>query len=453
MKIKNIYILSICLLAMWSCDDRLNIEPAQSLPVDVAVGNEANIKAILVGAYAESGEDDTYGGQIQVMTDLLGATDQVSWQGTFVQPRQYFTKGILVDNLWTEQMWRNHYETINQVNLVIDNLSIISDAAEATRVEGEARFLRALSYFDLVRHFGLSWVAGGTNDTPERGVPLRLEGILDYTTADLSIARSTVADVYTQVITDLTAAMGMLPADNGDFADSFAAEALLARVYLQQGNYPGARDAAHNVITNSGHAMAASFAAAFNNETDGSEDVFTFKVTNQTGENDLTNYYAHESLGGRGGDIAVAAGYAARFDDAANDERASFTYVSDQNGLDLTSKYVNEFANIPMIRLAEMHLIRAEANFREGTSIGEAPLADINNNIRARLSAAPLAGPITLAMILNERQLELAFEGFLVHDMKRTGTAVGTIAADDLSLVSPIPQDELDTNPLIQPTH
>ncbi len=439
---KNIYILFAAVLVLWSCEDRLEIEPAQSISVEAALSSEANIKGILIGAYDELGQDDNWGGQMQVISDLMGATNQLTWQGTFIQPREYFQKSVLVSNTWTEQMWRNAYETINQVNLVVDNISAIEDPAEANRVEGEARFLRALAYFDLVRHFGAQWQAGGGNTGP--GVPLFTNGITDYS-GDLSIARSTIAEVYAQVIADLTAAMGLLSATNGEFADQYSAEALLARVYLQQGNYAGARDAANNVIANSGHALAGTFAGAFNNDSDGIEDVFAFQVTNQTGENDLVNYYADQPTGGRQGDIAVAAGYATLFDDPA-DVRASYTYVSVDNGLNLTLKYSNQFANISVIRLAEMYLIRAESNFREGSTTGDTPLNDINA-VRARSAVA--LGTVDLAAILNERQLELAFEGFLIHDLKRTGTAVGTIAADDPSLISPIPQDEMDTNPLM----
>lgn len=446
MNTKYIFILIFC-MALFGCEDRLNIEPAQSISVGAALSSEESIERILIGVYDEAGQDDLYGGELQVVTDLLGATDQVSWQGTFLAPREVFTKSILVTNGFVEDIWRNSYEVINQANLVIDNIDIVtsSDTRKNT-IEGEARFLRAMTYFELVRHFGDTYEAGQTNS--QLGVPLRLTGITDYS-ADLSMSRNTVEEVYTQIISDLTSAMTLLPDDNSYFADAAAAEALLARVYLQQGEYASARDAANNVITNSGHSMSATFADAFNHDSDGTEDIFSFQVTSQTGENDLVVYYAHEALGGRGGDIAIAAGYTGLFDAPADDERASFSYVSNENGLDLTSKYTNQFGNIAVIRLAEMHLIRAECNVRLGTTVGEAPLDDINNNIRAR-SGAPALGSIDLATILNERQLELAFEGFLIHDLKRTQTAVGTLSYDDGALVLPIPQDEMDTNPLME---
>ena len=130
-----------------------------------------------------------------------------------------------------------------------------------------------------------------------------------------------------------------------------------------------------------------------------------------------------------------------------NDVRASFNYVSAQNGETLTSKYTNQFGNVPVLRIGEMHLIRAESNFREGTAVGLPPLTEINA-LRGRSSAAPLM-TLTLDAFFNERRLELAFEGHLIHDYKRTGRPVGTIPANDNSLVFPIPQGELDTNPSI----
>ena len=428
-----------------SCEDELNIEPAQSISVETAVSTEENIANILIGAYDEAGQAATYGGRTHIIADLLGVNDQVSWSGTFLDPRQFFTKSILVDNGFVSAHWNNSYEVINQVNLVIDNLAIVtSSTAEKDRIEGEAKFLRALTYFDLVRLFGSAYQAGGGNT--QAGVPLHLNGIIDYS-GDLSIARSSVEEVYTQILSDLSDAIAKLPAANDEFADQYAARALQARVYFQQGNYAGARDAANDVLTSSGHSLATTYAGAFNNDSDGVEDIFAFQVTAQTGTNQLITFYASQANGGRQGDIAIEPAYLALFDDLANDARASFNYVSADNGLDLTSKYTNQFGNVPTLRIGEMHLIRAESNFREGTTVGLDPLVEINA-LRGRSGAAAL-GALTLDVLFNERQLELAFEGHLVHDHKRTGRPVGTIAATDNSLVLPIPQSELDTNSLI----
>lgn len=95
-----------------------------------------------------------------------------------------------------------------------------------------------------------------------------------------------------------------------------------------------------------------------------------------------------------------------------------------------------------------MYLIRAEANFRLGTEVGSTPLQDINK-IRARANANLYSAPLTLNQILLERELELAFEGFLIHDLKRTKRSVGSLAYDDNALVFPIPQREIDVNDLL----
>ena len=194
----------------------------------------------------------------------------------------------------------------------------------------------------------------------------------------------------------------------------------------------------------SGHSLSSNYAGAFNNDADTSEDVFSFQVTSQSGTNSLITYYADQPNGGRGGDIEIQDSYNISFDDA-NDERANFFYSSAQTGARLTSKYTNQFANIPLIRLAEMYLIRAEGNVANGTSDGDTPLNDLNA-LRARSGATLLTGPISKSTVLKERKLELAFEGFSIHDVIRNEGVVDGFLFNSNELVLPIPQSELDTN-------
>ena len=443
---KTIKYISVLVLffATVSCESELDLEPAQSISEDVAFSTETNVLNVLIGTYAEAGESATFGGTTQIIADLLGNTNQVNWGGTFIDPRQINLKNILVNNAFVRDVWGNSYEVINQANLVIDNLTIITSGAADT-AEGEAKFLRALMYFELVRHFGKPYQAGVNNVQP--AVPLRLTGITDYS-VDLSITRNSVEEVYNQIITDLNEAFSKLPETNDIFADKYAAKALLARVYFQQGNYAQARDAAHDVLTNSGHSLASTFSGAFNNDSDSIEDIFAFQVTSQGGNNDLITFYASQSNGGRQGDIDLQQGYFDLFDDPTGDVRHSFVYTSEDNGGILTSKYTNQYGNISVFRIAEMHLIRAESNFRENTDIGLTPLDEINT-LRARSLAAPLT-TVNLDVLFNERQLELAFEGHLIHDLKRTQKSVGSLSYDADKLVLPIPQAEMDTNTLIQ---
>lgn len=434
----KLILFSLLALFVISCENDLEIEPAQSISGDLAVTSESNIENILIGVYEESGQDESYGGELQLMADLLGAGNITNWAGTFIQPREIKNKSILPDNSFVTGYWNNAYEVINQANLVINNIAVVtSDADKKNRIEGEAKFLRALTYFDLVRHFS----------SGSKGVPLRTEGILDYS-VDLSIARSDASSIYSLILSDLESAVSLLPESNEFFADKAAAEALLARVYLHRGEYGAARDAANNVINNSGNSLASSFAAAFNNDADSPEDVFAFQVTSQTGGNQLITFYADEGNGGRGGDVPITDAYIELFDDTA-DERANFFYTSAQSGERLTSKYTNQFANISLIRLAEMYLIRAEGNVEMGTTVGDSPLNDLNA-LRARSGSTLLAGPVTKETVLKERVLELAFEGFSIHDVIRTQGSVDGFAYDAPELVMPIPLSEMDTNPLME---
>ena len=429
--------------AIISCESELELEPRQSIPASAALETEEGLLGMLIGTYAEAGSGTTYGGETQMTSDLLGTDDQVSWNGTFIGPRQFFTKSILIDNAFVRDTWTNHYQVINQANLVIDNQAVIENSSTRSQADGEAKFLRAISYFDLVKFFAQQYASGGNNT--QLGVPLRTVGKAQFTQADSQAERASVEDVYSLIINDLTDAYNQLPSSNGIFADKYAAQAMLARVYLQQGNYAAARDAADDVLQNSGHSLTSTFAGAFNNDTDSNEDLFALQVTTQDGTNAFITYYASQANGGRGFDIAVEQGYLDLFDDPNNDERASF--FTPNSGFLLTDKYTNQFANVSVLRIAEMHLIRAESNFRLNTAVGLDPLTEINA-LRGRSSASPLAA-LTLDLILNERQLELGFEGHLLYDFKRTNRNIGTLPSNAENLVAPIPQDETNVNLII----
>ena len=108
-------------------------------------------------------------------------------------------------------------------------------ADDKKRIEGEAKFLRALNYFELVRFFGKQYEAGKNNT--QLGVPIVLKTVTDFN-GDLSVARNTVEEVYTQVIKDLNESIANLPEENSFYADAYSAKALLSRVYLQKQDSP-----------------------------------------------------------------------------------------------------------------------------------------------------------------------------------------------------------------------
>ncbi|MCL1665038.1 RagB/SusD family nutrient uptake outer membrane protein [Elizabethkingia ursingii] len=441
--IKYIILGLFGLLFIISCNRELDINPEQSITTEKAVSTPENINNILIGAYANTGKSDLFGGNLQMYADLLGDSGYVSWFGTYPDLRTIYSKNIISDNVYVRDSWRTAYKVIFGTNLILDNLNIITIENDRKRIEGEAKFLRAINYFELVRYYGKAYIEGINNT--QLGIPLILSGKINYN-GNLSVPRSTVEEIYTQIIKDLTDAITVIPVNNSYYADVYSAKALLARVYLQKGDYKKARDMAHDIITNSGKSLMPNYKDIFNTSENTPEDLFAIQVTSQSGINDLITFYASEANGGRGGDIALKDDFLNLFE--ANDIRGSFYYLNPYDDK-LTSKYTNRFGNLHVIRLAEMYLIRAESNFRENTSLGVVPLDDINT-IRNRAKATILSS-VSLDDILMERRKELAFEGFLLHDIKRTKGSVGSLQWNSDKLVFPIPVREMQVNPkLIQ---
>lgn len=435
-------LFSFLAIGFIACDDNLDVEPEQNLSPEVATESPANIKTILNNIYGVARSGDSYAGGIGMASELLANAGDLQWNGTFVQPGEYNEKAILADNSFVRDIWLNAYEISNQANIVLDNLDVFDDEDDRATTEGEAKFLRGLAYFDLVRLFAKPYVAGQANT--QLAVPIILEPVLDASIITYP-ARNTVDEVYAQVLNDLTDAYEMLPSSNGYFADKYTAKALLARVYLQRGEFALARDAANEVIEESGASLTATFADAFNNAENSTEDLFAMQVTSQDASgNEWNLFWAGRDFGGRVGnpDVSILSNHYAKYDDP-DDDRANFFYTTSRGVA--TTKWKNQFGNVPLIRLAEMYLIRAETNQRLGTEVGATPLEDINT-LRERANAT-LFTAVTLEIILAERQRELAFEGHALFDAKRLGRNIGTIAFNADRLVLPVPLREMDANP------
>ncbi len=436
------FLLAIMLTSATACEKKLDINPTQSIDETQALNTSSDVEAALVGAYADLGDGDVYGGGIFLISELLANTNEFNFTGTFQGLTQIVNKQIPVDNDFVQATWLDAYQTINDVNNVLNALDVVTPSKK-NRVEGEAKFIRGSVYFDLVRLYAKAWNDGSpaAND----GVPLILTPTRAPLTETSQKARDKVADVYTQVIKDLTEAEELLPVTNSVFAAKYAAAAMLARVYLQQGDYVKAADAADRVIESNRYSLEDSYFDVFPynsdnpNEDIGSpgEYIFSMQVTSSQGVNDLNTYF---STSGRG-DIDINPEHLDLYE--PDDERLNLFY---SDGGIRTGKFDMVYGNVPVIRLAEMYLIRAEANFRLGTTVGDTPVADINK-IRQRVGLTPYtAGELTLDKILTERKLELAFEGAALHDIKRLQQSVGNLSWNSFKLVLPIPDREIKIN-------
>ncbi|RYY27491.1 MAG: RagB/SusD family nutrient uptake outer membrane protein [Chitinophagaceae bacterium] len=420
-----------------SCGKKLDVLPLANIAESEVFTNDANIKKALNGAYDAVSSASAYGGDIQLYSELLAsesANGELNWDGTYNQPREIFNKSMLTNNSYITATWAAAYRAINICNGIIANIDKVDDA-DRDRVQGEALFLRGSMYFELVKLFSKPFSAGGGN----LGVPLILEPTVGNVSEVNYSPRSTVQESYVQIITDLTTAKQLLPEENDFYATTFAAAAQLSRVYLQTAEYGKARDEADYVISNSDLELTSTYAAAFNNQENTSEDIFAIQVSSQDGSNEMFLFWSITSEGARNGDVDVLQKHMDLY--PAGDARYNLFYKD--GAVWRSGKWRTQYRNLPVIRLAEMYLTRAEGNARLGTEVGATPFDDVKK-IRDRAGVLTLPANATSASIVLERKLELAHEGQGIHDMKRLQQPVGNIAYDANRLVLPIPIREIN---------
>ncbi|QRR01935.1 RagB/SusD family nutrient uptake outer membrane protein [Dyadobacter sandarakinus] len=437
------------LLLTTACDSKLDVKPTQSIDESVALSTSRDVEVTLIGCYDGLQDSDVYGGGFQYSSELLGNSDELLFGGTFQNLLEMNNKQITTANVTALATWRDSYITINRCNNVLSALDIV-DEDKRQRIEGEAKFIRGSLFFDLVRLYAKTWGDGDNAANP--GIPLVLKPTRIITDAD-KVPRNSVAEVYAQVLSDLTEAKALLPEVNDvniNYANKYAAAAQLSRVYLMQSNFAASRDEANEVIESDKYKLAPTFSSLFytflrNGGANPAEYIFSMIVTQQDGVNDMNTFFGTQISGIPGtsgrGDIRIAARHRALYE--AGDERGAFFLTPTNNTF--TQKHLDTYGNVLQFRLAEMYLTRAESNFRLGTSVGATPLADINL-IRTR-AKLPAATTVTLASILKERHLELAFEGHMLHDLKRNKANVGSLPYNSPKLILPIPQREIDVNP------
>jgi starch-binding outer membrane protein, SusD/RagB family len=456
---KHLFLAFILAAAVTGCNDLLDLEPQASISDEIALSNPDNVETALVGGYASLGASNAYGGHYIFLTDIFAApTNEIFFNGTFTQPREVNAKSILIDNTYMSGYWATSYNIINRANNVLASLDVFGDdTARRTRVEAEARFLRGTAYYNLVVAFGKAYNDGNPQNNP--GVPL----ILTPTRAadeTLEVARSSVAEVYDLVLSDLSFAMDNLPPTNGFLANTYVASAMLARVYLSMGNFQQAGAHADWVIGSGNYALFDEITENYVRTENGSETIFAIQNTATTFSNDMAVFYAPTASFGRA-DVQVRDPHLDNYE--PGDARADL-FVDTARGR-MTLKYASldpsvdpRRRNISVLRLAEMMLIRAEVNVRLTGSgnpgIGDVTPEDDINPIRERVGLDP-HGSVTLEQVLQERRNELMFEGQLLNDLKRLEGFTIDLTDQQVPwnsdrMVFPIPEREMNVNPLLE---
>ncbi len=448
MKTLKIFIYAMILLICVSCEEALDLNPAQSLSTAEALVDIDGMRTALYGAYDGLQSVNYYGRNYLVIPEIQANLVYLSINNSNRFVNNYIYQWNSAEGTFTS-FWNLAYAVILRVNNVINNIDdLVGDAAVKNDIKAQALTIRALAHFDLVRLFAKQPTNG--NPASDLGVPIMLEAAISEP------ARNTVAEVYAQVLSDLNAARNLLPDKRLDRFSKDAVDALLARVNLYSGNWAAAESAANAVISSGRYTLARNVIEMF--EAPGSsEEIFTLRVlaSETNGADNMGGIYNPDVYG----DIRVASDLIEKYE--ADDTRLSHLYIHTNNQI-YQSKYLSQdgiagLHSPKILRLAEVLLIRAEARFRQGNTAGA--LNDIND-LRASRSASMLES-LSFSTILDERHRELAFEGHAWFDYIRNGIdivrkqcntgielALGncSLSANDVLTVMPIPRREMDVN-------
>lgn len=464
MKAFKILTLLIGIYITTSCENQLDVVPEDNVASNTVFSSLATINGSMVGVYSLNQSGDLNGNP-QLMGDFMA--DDVNFVGSFPSLQEIDQFQTLATNTSIDNIWFDGYQLIGAANNIIVNLPAVNpdDIVGLTeevkeQLVAEAKFLRGLTYFTLVNLFAQPYQeSSGSN----LGVPIVSTPFEGGDISEFQNTRATVNEVHDFIEQDLLDAIAILPSTNGVRATSGAAAALLARLYLYREQWSEAANLANDVISSGVYALATDY-DFYDDNPESSENIFVSVNTpsdgpqETTGSDEVYVTFYNPAPGGRG-DAPFSQDLLDAFAQEAGDRRFDelSQAATDAGGNDtfFTTKYpdiVNVASDGMILRITEMYLIRAEANFRESTSIGNSPLNDINL-LRNRAGLPDLL-TIGLDEILNERRKELCFEGHRRMDLLRNGRNLrpggGPESAPGANkVIFPIVDDEINNNPNI----
>lgn len=479
---QRIYLLLFITGSLTVSCNKLQEDPNSIITAPQFYKTESDARAAVAAVYSTlnsdpAGDFPMYGRNMNLLTGN-GSDDQVfSPSNTNPDVRALGTATYVATNDRVKKNWQQHYYGISRANVAIDNIpNIPIDTALRARLVREAKFIRALLYFNLVRFHG--------------DVPLILH---DPTTTDvnkLKVPRTSKDSVYQQIIADLADAVNLPRAYSGadkGRATSGAAHGLLAKVYVTRRRWTAALSELQQVINGGyGYDLFDNYLDAFQKATkNGKEHIFSVQFeTNLGAKNSIQNLSSGNfnsfNVAVYPGDIPADSTLYQLFDE--NDTRRSVTFFTQLFNA-ATGKVVNfgapRFAkfidyslspltnqaqsgiNNPVLRYADILLLYAETL----NEINGGPTADAYtaiNRVRSRAHVENLSPglnqPAFREAVFLERRKEFIQEGNRWFDLSRRG---GTYLYDALKKLPaktgaavkdtlyPIPQSERDLNPLL----
>lgn len=490
----KVFLLCTIGILLNSCD--LEVDPRQTTRTSEALNSLQGMEQALNSVYGRLRVLDHYGRDMFAKSDALSDVGYATGNSGRLVPEN--------DNLpnahFSSGFWQNSYAAISELNLILDQIDKgVSGASETdlARWEGEARFLRALYFFDLVKVYAYIPTAVYQDGVVDQGgIPMPLNAVFIADIAYLNeYPRATLAQNYSQIISDLNDAVGLL--QNSDrqgtqFASAGAAYALLSRVALYNGNWQTVLSASNSALNSSvgellsgeiyvnGWEASVHPEAMFEVRVQTPDESLGQDVSLQATFNTILDLNNKNVRGGWGDlipspfildlfglapsqvgnpasdnnnwDVIRNQDIRARLYTTGNNQRFARRQIEcikflGKNGFDYGD-------NIPVIRKSEMILNKAEAYYQLGRET-EA-LAELN-----AFRAIRGLGPVEferqgiLEEILIERFKEFAFEGQRFFDLKRNGKDIDKrsylgpndfVAFEDFRILAPIPRREVELN-------
>ena len=491
---------AILAASLSSCvNDWLDVAPSDGTDADAALTSSSDLAAARTGMYAalkgNSNLVDYYGQQFFVYGDVHAGDDYQynniggSNRASFYYDMNYQTASEFSSSTSSSNVaWKSPYIVIGRANRIIAAVEggALSDAAEAKatidQYAAEAKVLRALAHFDLVRIYGKPYTE---DQGASLGVPL-VTGVLE---SNAKPARSTVAEVYTQVVKDLTEAISsnaLATETEPGYVSVWGAKAILSRVYLNMGDYANALSVAEDIIKNSGAALwtrdqyLKAWDASTPNE---SEFLFRLNVAGSTDNNDLNGIGNLQQRDGYKEMVATK-----KFvdmltsdpKDVRNDMFLPATAPKEVATYGTNKVFLNKLRGqggnlrnvtiVPIIRLSEVYLTAAECAFRNNDKTKAVEyLNDLVKNRTTTEASLATVDNITLERILIERRKELIGEGQRYFDALRNNETITRYTSeadkgwhktlskeaqsfdrDYFKAIAAIPQAEINANPNIK---
>lgn len=466
-------VLGMCLTMFFSsCEGLLDEEP-KSVTEENFYNTAEEVATAVNAIYSPLRSEN----QTTYFATLECHTDYAYGRGSFAQYNDF--QGMNSNNInRVAGFWNAFYLSIRNANIVIKNApnSEAISPEDINRYVSEAKFLRALSYYHLVRNWG--------------DIPLRTEANME----DLSLPKSSTEEVYELIVADLQEAENLLPEDQALLGrpTKWAAKTMLADVYLHLERYAEAKEKAQEVMASGKHALVPvtnrdDFQKIFGPDIITSpEEIFSLKFVRQPGQgNYLPWVFNHPNTGlySFGGSYAV-------YSDASNTFYKNWDDMDLRKGLwDMVDfglgdstivnrKFIdgqaigdNDAGNdLPIYRYSELLLIFAEAAAREASTTTEEAVEALNQVHRRAYGLDPSIPSAVdfglgeydeasfIDLVLQEKAYEFQFEGKRWLDLKRTGKAAEIILENKELTIGqshylwPIPVSELEYNPALDPS-